>query len=119
MCQLFIQADPDLWASRTKSLRIDGVATSIRMEAFFWHTLEEIAERDGLSVNQLIKKLYYESIVADHDLGNFTSFLRVCAGRYLSMIVEGDIDRDMERSISTFDSSRVLAAEKSRQLEGC
>jgi len=35
MCQLFINADTTLWASHTKSLRIDGVVTSIRLENFF------------------------------------------------------------------------------------
>ena len=39
MCELFIDSDVDKWISRTKSLRIDGVATSIRMENFFWAVL--------------------------------------------------------------------------------
>ena len=42
MCQLFINADTNLWASHTRSLRIDGVVTSIRLENFFWKILEEI-----------------------------------------------------------------------------
>jgi len=42
MCQLFIGGERDLWDSRSKSLRIDGVATSIRMENFFWATLESV-----------------------------------------------------------------------------
>jgi len=35
MCELFIGANSELWASKTRSLRIDGVATSVRMENFF------------------------------------------------------------------------------------
>jgi len=35
MCRLFIGADSKLWESHTRSLRIDGVATSIRLEQFF------------------------------------------------------------------------------------
>ena len=77
MCELFIDSDVDKWISRTKSLRIDGVATSIRMENFFWAVLSEIAVRDLMTTNQLITKLYLEAMDADHDLGNFTSFLRV------------------------------------------
>jgi predicted DNA-binding ribbon-helix-helix protein len=42
MCQLFINADSRLWTYRTKSLRIDGVVSSIRLEEFFWDILEEI-----------------------------------------------------------------------------
>ena len=53
MCQLFINADPTLWVSRTRSLRIDGMATSVRIETFFWDLLEEIGRRtaiDGLAI---------------------------------------------------------------------
>ncbi|WP_444455245.1 ribbon-helix-helix domain-containing protein [Rhodobacter capsulatus] len=78
MCELFIKADAGQWQSRTHSLRIDGVATSIRIETHFWDTLTEIGQRDGMTTAQLITKLWHEAMDADHDLGNFTSFLRVC-----------------------------------------
>lgn len=70
MCKLFIKADPALWESHTRSLRIDGMVTSVRLENFFWTTLDEIARRDGMNSVQLIAKLYNESIDAGHDLGN-------------------------------------------------
>ncbi|KPP97993.1 ribbon-helix-helix domain-containing protein [Marinobacter sp. HL-58] len=91
MCKLFVQADSELWVSRTHSLRIDGMVTSIRMENAFWNALTEIAARDGMNLPQMITKLYHESIDAGHDLGNFTSFLRVCAMRYLALQLSGDI----------------------------
>lgn len=47
MCELFIKADASQWQSRTYSLRIDGVATSIRIEAHFWETLTEIGSATG------------------------------------------------------------------------
>ncbi len=62
MCRLFIGADPELWLSVTRSLRIDGAATSVRLENFFWWTLEDIAARDGLTATRLIGKLYDESV---------------------------------------------------------
>jgi len=43
MCKLFVNSDPSLWQNVTRSLRIDGMVTSIRLENFFWFTLEEIA----------------------------------------------------------------------------
>ncbi len=61
MCRLFIGADPELWLSVTRSLRIDGVVTSVRLENFFWWALEDIAARDDLTVSRLIGKLYDES----------------------------------------------------------
>jgi predicted DNA-binding ribbon-helix-helix protein len=106
MCKLFIKADPTLWESHTRSLRIDGMVTSVRLENFFWTTLDEIARRDGMNSVQLIAKLYNESIDAGHDLGNFTSFLRVCCGRYLALQLSGDIP------IAALDADSILDAEK-------
>jgi len=115
MCQLFIGADSELWESRTKSLRIDGAATSIRIENFFWTTLEEIAIRDDMTVNQLITKLYHESIDAEHDLGNFTSFLRVCCARYHALMATGDVSQSLDDAIGTLAAGDILSREKSRR----
>ena len=60
MCQIFIRTDPDLYRSRSRSMRLRGVSTSIRLENLFWRLLEEIGARDGLSVPQLVAKLYDE-----------------------------------------------------------
>jgi predicted DNA-binding ribbon-helix-helix protein len=114
MCQLFINADSQLWAYRTKSLRIDGVVTSIRLEGFFWDILDELAFRDKMTVNQMITKLYHESLDADYDISNFTSFLRVCASRYLSLIADGDLIRDNDTSLSEINSQNILEQERLR-----
>ena len=117
MCELFIGADSTLWTSKTRSLRIDGVATSVRMETFFWQVLEEIAARDGMTSNQVITKLYFESMDADHDLGNFTSFLRVCCGRYLALMAEGEISADSAAPLANVDSRSILARERVRRMQ--
>ncbi|MFD2207605.1 ribbon-helix-helix domain-containing protein [Kiloniella antarctica] len=114
MCQLFINADSDLWGNQSKSLRIDGVVTSIRMENFFWSTLAEISARDNMSVNQLITKLYHEAIDAEHDMGNFTSFLRVCCGRYLALVASNDIPKADDIMIRSLPVNEILKKEKSR-----
>ncbi|MFH2091218.1 MAG: ribbon-helix-helix domain-containing protein [Pseudomonadota bacterium] len=112
MCHLFINADSELWKSRSKSLRIDGVSTSIRIENFFWSTLEEIAARDRMTVNQLITRLYYESIDAGHDLGNFTSFLRVCCARYLFLISAGEISSSLDEELGSITADDILERER-------
>jgi predicted DNA-binding ribbon-helix-helix protein len=114
MCKLFIKAEPMLWESVTRSLRIDGMVTSVRLENFFWATLDEIARRDGMNAVQLITKLYNESIDAGHDLGNFTSFLRVCCGRYLALQLSGDIPSGTGLPVSGLDADGILEAEKAR-----
>ncbi|MGO4119324.1 ribbon-helix-helix domain-containing protein, partial [Rhizobium ruizarguesonis] len=65
---------------------------------------EEIARRDGINVVQLITRLHHESIDAVHDLGNFTSFLRVCCARYLDLQLTGDIPSDVTRPIAGLDA---------------
>ncbi|MGO2339236.1 MAG: ribbon-helix-helix domain-containing protein [Psychrobacter sp.] len=115
MCQLFIRADDSLWRSKTKSLRIQGVVTSIRLEAFFWDILEELSFRDQMTVNQLITKLYLESLDADHDIGNFTSFLRVCCSRYLSLIADGDLFRETALPLEKVDAKNIIERETLRK----
>ncbi|WP_375192315.1 ribbon-helix-helix domain-containing protein [Marinobacter sp.] len=114
MCKLFINADPELWVSRTHSLRIDGMVTSVRMENAFWQVLAELAERDGMNLPQMITRLYHESIDAGHDLGNFTSFLRVCALRYLELQLSGDVPRDTRVPIASLDADRILAGKSEK-----
>ncbi len=115
MCQLFISADDSLWSSKTKSLRIQGVVTSIRLEVFFWDILEELSFRDQMTVNQLITKLYLESLDADHDIGNFTSFLRVCCSRYLSLIADGDLSRETRLPLEKVDARNIIQRENIRK----
>src|SRR6056297_3303426 len=111
MCRLFINADPTLWQSRTHSLRIDGMVTSVRMENYFWQLLEEMARRDAMNTAQLITRLYHESIDAGHDLGNFTSFLRVCALRYQALQLSGEIPTRPDVPIATHDAESIRARE--------
>ena len=104
MCQVFISADPQLWSHRARSIRLHGVATSIRLENLFWQVLEEIAARDGFSVPQLCTRLYDELIAERGAVDNFSSFLRVCCTRYLALQLSGDIPQDMGIPIRSLSS---------------
>lgn len=84
MCELYIKADPILYESRTRSLRIHGVITTLRLENQFWDILTEMAAGEGLTTNQLITNLYEEITKARDEVVNFSSFLRVCCTRYLA-----------------------------------
>jgi predicted DNA-binding ribbon-helix-helix protein len=112
MCKVFVCADPALYDTNTRSLRLHGVVTSIRLENHFWHVLGEIGQRDGLSVNRLITKLYDEIIEARGEVPNFTSFLRVCCLRYLSLQISGSIPGDVSVPIWSLDADAVLAGER-------
>ena len=108
MCEIFISADPASYESRTRSVRLHGVVTSIRLEHLYWEVLEEIARRDGMTVVHLIEKLYDELVTARGGVGNFTSFLRVSALRYEALVAQGRIPADTRIPIRSLDASAVL-----------
>ncbi len=112
MCQVFISADPDLYACRARSVRLHGVATSIRLENLFWNVLGDIAARDGMTVPQLCTRLYDELVAERGEVDNFASFLRVCCGRYLALQLSGGIPQDQRIPISSLNAQRVLATER-------
>ena len=60
MCQIFVRANAQSYEATTRSIRLHGVVTSVRLENLFWDTLEEIAQRDAMHVPQLLSKLYDE-----------------------------------------------------------
>lgn len=78
MCRIFAGQDPDSYAGETRSLRLHGHSTSIRLERAFWATLDEIAGLQGLSTPQFIARLHDEVLDIHGEVQNFTSLLR-CA----------------------------------------
>ncbi len=90
MCEIYVKADPIHYELRTRSIRIHGVVTSIRLENMSWDVLAKIALKDGLTTNQLICQLYDEVIRQQGKVSNFCSFLRVSCMRYLSNVAGQD-----------------------------
>jgi predicted DNA-binding ribbon-helix-helix protein len=115
MCKLFVTADPELWQTRSKSLRMHGFSTSVRLEQLYWQILDDIARREGMTVPQLLTTLYEELLQVHGAVDNFSSFLRVCCGRYLMLQTAGDIPRDGSLSAAGVEARRVLAP-KARRL---
>lgn len=84
MCEYYVNADPILYESRTRTVRIRGVSTSIRMENFVWDVLARMAAEEGVTTNALIVQFHDEILRHRGDVQNFTSFLRVTSLRFLS-----------------------------------
>jgi len=78
MCQMFAGQDPERYACETRSMRLNGHSTSIRLETAFWRVLDEMAAKESLTVPQFIAKLFDEVQELHGEVRNFTSLLR-CA----------------------------------------
>jgi predicted DNA-binding ribbon-helix-helix protein len=62
MCQLFVGTNPTVYESQTRSVRLDGLSTSIRLERAFWNVLDEIATIEGRTTPQFVATLHAEVI---------------------------------------------------------
>lgn len=83
MCEYFVKADPIQYEQRTRTIRIHGVLTSIRLENMMWDTLAEMAEEEGGTTNHLIVQFHDEILAHRGEVPNFASFLRVTGMRFL------------------------------------
>jgi predicted DNA-binding ribbon-helix-helix protein len=83
MCEYFVKADPILYEQRTRTIRIHGVLTSIRLENMMWDTLAEMAEAEACTTNSLIVQFHDEILAHRGEVPNFASFLRVTGMRFL------------------------------------
>ena len=83
MCEYFVKADPIQYEQRTRTIRIHGVLTSIRLENMVWDTLAEMAEAEGCTTNHLIVQFHDEILAHRGEVPNFASFLRVTGMRFL------------------------------------
>lgn len=78
MCQLFAGIPTENYDSETRSVRLSGHATSIRLEAAFWHVLEELAADQAMPLSKFLTTLHDEVSELHGEARNFTSLLR-CA----------------------------------------
>ena len=83
MCDFFVKADPIQYEQRSRTVRIHGVLTSIRLENMAWDILAEMAAAEGRTTNALISLFHDEILAHRGEVPNFASFLRVTCMRYL------------------------------------
>ena len=83
MCEFFVKADPIQYEQRSRTVRIHGVLTSLRLENMVWDVLAEMAEAEGRTTNALISLFHDEILAHRGEVPNFASFLRITCMRYL------------------------------------
>ena len=88
MCDFFVKADPIKYEQRSRTVRIHGVLTSLRLENMVWDVLAEMAEQEGRTTNALVSLFHDEILAQRGEVPNFASFLRVTCMRYLRRAAE-------------------------------
>ena len=83
MCEIFSQQPQENYQTIARSIRIDGHATSIKLEASFWQILEEIASQQEMTLPRFISSIYSEALQHNGEISNFTSLLRCACLIYL------------------------------------
>jgi predicted DNA-binding ribbon-helix-helix protein len=83
MCRIYAGTARTEYEPVTRSLRLHGAVTSIRLEARFWAILDEMAEAEGLATPKFLTKLHDEVLELHGEVRNFTSLLRVACAVYL------------------------------------
>src|ERR1700686_133928 len=94
MCRIFAGQPPEAYSYQTRSIRLGGHSTSIRLEAAFWRILEEIAAAENASLAKFLTTLHDEVLEFRGETTNFTSLLRCACLTYVS---QGRARRDEDR----------------------
>lgn len=89
MCHIFAGQPPESYECQTRSIRINGHSTSLRLEAAFWSVLEEIAEKQEMGLSKFIATLHDEVLELHGEVRNFASLLRCCCLIYASAMRSG------------------------------
>mgnify|MGYP001823884964 CR=1 FL=1 len=83
MCHIFAGQDPANYAFETRSVRLMGHATSVRLEAKFWNVLEELSAAQNMPMSKFLSLLYEEAQEVNGEVSNFASLLRCCCLNFL------------------------------------
>lgn len=86
MCQILSTQPVSSFAYQTRSVRLGGHATSIKLEAAFWDILEEISHAVNKPLGRFLTELHDEVLLIAGDTHNFTSLLRCACLTYVSEI---------------------------------
>lgn len=84
MCELYASTAPHRYEVTKRSIRIQGVVTSLALENEIWQVLDSIAQSEQLTLAEFISTLYQEIIERHGEIKNLASMLRVTCLTYLA-----------------------------------
>ena len=83
MCQIFAGQPRSGYRQVTRSIRLHGRSTSVRLEAKFWEIVDEIAAAQGMTTARFLVRIHDEVEEIHGEVGNFASLLRCACLLYL------------------------------------
>ena len=86
MCRILSGQPIQAFTYQTRSVRLGGHATSIKLEGAFWHILDEIASVMHLPLGRLLTEMHDEAMSFSGDPHNFTSLLRCTCLTYVTEV---------------------------------
>ncbi|MDC0563557.1 ribbon-helix-helix domain-containing protein [Alphaproteobacteria bacterium] len=78
MCEIFAGQNPQNYAFETRSVRLMGHVTSVKLETKFWDVIEDISDAQNMTQAQFLTQLYSEALEIHGEISNFASLLRCC-----------------------------------------
>ncbi|MDD1779590.1 ribbon-helix-helix domain-containing protein [Enterovibrio sp. ZSDZ35] len=100
MCTIFAGQDTTNYEFHTRSIRLGGHCTSVRLEKKFWEILDQIASSQNMNTSRFLTTIYDEALDINGDVSNFASLLRCSCILYLS---------DTEKTMAIANSQLKLA----------
>lgn len=91
MCHMYASADPAKYECTTRSIRLQGLVTSVRLENEFWDILNEIAAGQNLTTVQFISELHQEVMDIRGEVPNLASLLRVACAIHLQNAIQSNV----------------------------
>lgn len=88
MCSLFSHIPETDYAFQTRSVRLGGHGTSVRLEASFWVILEQIAAAQNVSLGRFLTTLHDEVLAFRGEPSNFASLLRCACLKYIGDVAK-------------------------------
>lgn len=90
MCKIFAGIPRENYESETRSVRLNGHSTSIRLEGAYWNLLERLARNENRSLGGFLTELHDEVLSLHGETRNFASLLRcVCLLHLERTLAEG------------------------------
>lgn len=83
MCHIFAGQDPENYKFVSRSIRLAGHSTSVKLEAKFWEILDAVAAEQDMTTPQFLSRIYDEALDINGDVPNFASLLRCACALYL------------------------------------